>query len=237
MRVTSGVASYAVIMVYLRWFAVVLVAVVTVACGEPDAGPDGTPDATVAASSPTATAGASATVTGTATEAATASATATATVPTTVTATATTTAVTTATAAPTVTTATPAPASLGIRATRLQIPSQNLDAEVVLSYTTPDTGAPYPGCAAPPPGGQTLTVPNFGIATPQQAFAGLEHVAWIFGHSRWQGAPGLLMVLQYLGHGDVLLVDGIDRATGDAVERRRYVVEGIYLADRDSGGD
>ena len=35
--------------------------------------------------------------------------------------------------------------------------------------------------------------------------------------------------------GDELFVDGVDRRTGEQITRRRFVVDGIYLTDIDSG--
>jgi hypothetical protein len=101
----------------------------------------------------------------------------------------------------------------------------------------PDRSTPPPGCPAPPRDQETLTVPAEGIATPEDKLAGLENTAWIFGHSRWQGVPGLFHLLQDIEIGDELVIDGVNRQTGEAVRRERFVVEGIYLADKDSGGE
>jgi len=125
---------------------------------------------------------------------------------------------------------------IDIRATRLTIPALRLDAPVEPSRIVPDDSPPPAGCPAPPPGQTTLTVPNQGIATPADSIEGLENKAWIFGHSRWQGAPGLLFGLQDLDVGDEVLVDGVDRRTGQAVTRRRFVVESLYVTDIESGG-
>lgn len=122
-----------------------------------------------------------------------------------------------------------------IRATRLRIPSVGIDAPVGESQVVPNDAPPPPGCEPAPPGQTTLTVPPQGIVTPVDSFEGLEGRAWIFGHSRWQGEPGLLFALPGLQVGDELLVDGVDRQTGETVIEQRYIVEGIYLADRDSG--
>ncbi|GMU41180.1 MAG: hypothetical protein AMXMBFR23_20460 [Chloroflexota bacterium] len=122
-----------------------------------------------------------------------------------------------------------------IRVTRLRIPSVGIDAPVGESQVVPNDAPPPPGCDPAPPGQTTLTVPPQGIVTPVDSFDGLEGRAWLFGHSRWQGEPGLLFALADLRAGDELVVDGVDRQTGEAVLDQRYVVEGIYLADRDSG--
>lgn len=129
----------------------------------------------------------------------------------------------------------PAPPVQDIRATWLRIPSAGIDAAVGESQVIPTTAAPPPGCAPPPPGQTTLTVPPQGIVTPVDSFEGLEGRAWIFGHSRWQGQPGLLFALAGVRAGDEVLIDGLDRQTGEAVVGRRYVVESLYLTDRDSG--
>ncbi len=68
------------------------------------------------------------------------------------------------------------------------------------------------------------------------ALEGLENKAWIFGHSRWQNQPGVFGSLENLDIGDELFVDGTDRATGEAISRRRFVIDGIYLTDIDAGG-
>ncbi len=72
--------------------------------------------------------------------------------------------------------------------------------------------------------------------TPVDAIEGLENKAWIFGHSRWLGQPGILFSLQDLNVGDELFVDGVDRTTGERLAGRRFVVDGLYLTDIESGG-
>ena len=138
-------------------------------------------------------------------------------------------------------TASPTPtetrAAWDMRVRRLRIPALGIDAEVVGSEVVSNTSSAPPGCPTPEPGSTTLTVPNEDIATPEEAFEGLENTAWLFGHSRWQGEPGLFYALQDLAIGDEIVVDGEDRATGAVVNRQRFVVEGIYLADKESGGD
>ena len=131
---------------------------------------------------------------------------------------------------------TPAPTRLDIRANRLVIPVLHLDAPVQGSQVIPDTSTPAPGCPAPPEGQTTLTVPNYGIVTPEANFDGLENKAWIFGHSRWQNQPGLFFGLQDLSIGDELFVDGVERTSGASIEHRRFVVDGLYLTDIESGG-
>jgi len=130
-----------------------------------------------------------------------------------------------------------APLLQDLRVTRLTIPALGIDSEVQLSQAIPDTSTVPTGCPAPPPGQQTLTVPERGIATPEVAFEGLANKAWIFGHSRWQGVPGVLGALEDIDVGDELMVDGVDRQTGAPITGQRYVVEGIYLTDRESGGE
>jgi hypothetical protein len=124
-----------------------------------------------------------------------------------------------------------------IRPTRLTIPALGIDQPVVLSQTMPYVYVPAPVCPpAPPDDDTTLTVPNQGIATPAELLEGLENKSWIFGHSRWLGVPGVLSALHDLDVGDELFIDGIDRASGVAIEDKRYVVDGLYLSDVDTGG-
>ncbi len=138
-------------------------------------------------------------------------------------------------AEPATPTADPQPVSWNVRVGRLTIPALDIDSEVSGSRAVPDTSTPPPGCPAPPAGQETLTVPAEGIATPEEAFEGIENKAWIFGHSRWQNQPGLFHALQDIDVGDELLIDGVDRRTGEQVIRQRFVVDGIYLTDRGSG--
>lgn len=124
----------------------------------------------------------------------------------------------------------------GIRASRLAIPALGIDAAVQASQVILDTSPTTPGCPPTPPGQETFTVPEQGIATPVAAIAGLENKAWIFGHSRWLGAPGLFYRLQDINVGDALFVDGVDRTTGERLVGRRFIVDGLYLTDIESGG-
>ncbi len=123
-----------------------------------------------------------------------------------------------------------------IRASRLSIPALGIDSQVQASQVIPDTSTPLPGCPPTPPGQETFTVPNYGIATPERQIEGLENKAWIFGHSRWQGDAGLFFTLQDLNVGDELYVDGFERGTGRPVTRQRFIVRGLYLTDIQSGG-
>ncbi|MEZ4503207.1 MAG: hypothetical protein R3C39_11325 [Dehalococcoidia bacterium] len=129
----------------------------------------------------------------------------------------------------------PAPDAWNARVTRLTIQALGIDAPVVGSQIVPDTSVAPSGCPPTPPGQDTLTVPPEGIATPEVAIDGLEEAAWIFGHSRWQGVPGLFFALQDIEVGDVLLVEATDRDTGAPLPPRRFLVEGLYLADKDAG--
>ena len=47
--------------------------------------------------------------------------------------------------------------------------------------------------------------------------------------------PGLFFTLLGIELGDELFVDGLDRLTGDPIDGARFVVSGIYLADRIGG--
>ena len=129
----------------------------------------------------------------------------------------------------------PQPVSWNVRVSRLTIPALDIDSEVSGSRVVPVTSTLPAGCPAPPAGQETLTVPAEGIATPEEALEGLENRAWIFGHSRWQNNPGLFHALQNIKLGDELLIDGVDRRTGEQVVCQRFVVEGIYLTDKESG--
>jgi hypothetical protein len=130
---------------------------------------------------------------------------------------------------------TPVTLRLDIRASRLSIPALGIDAPVQPSYVVPDDSAGTPGCPPPTPGGTTLTVPEQGIATPVDNLEGLENKAWLYGHSRWQNQPGLFFRLQDIGVGDEVFVEGVERTSGEAVGRRRFVVDGLYLTDIESG--
>ena len=147
----------------------------------------------------------------------------------------------TATNAPPAATATQAPSPTpervrqDIRATRLAIPALDLDAEVQTAPTVPYVYIPEPGCPPGPESTETVTVPDQGIATPADNLEGLENKAWVYGHSRWLGVPGLFFGLQDVSLGDELFMDGVDRASGEALSGLRFVVDGIYLTDIDSG--
>jgi len=133
-------------------------------------------------------------------------------------------------------TPTPVPLRKDIQATRLSIPAIGLDAPVQRSETVPYVYVPPPGCPLRPDDTSTVTVPNQGIATPVENLEGLENKAWIYGHSRWLGVAGLLFRLQDLNPGDEVVVDGVERGTGERLERQKFVVDGLYLTDVDSGG-
>ena len=130
---------------------------------------------------------------------------------------------------------TPPPIRRDIQATRLTISRLNIDAPVLTSRVTPYVYSPPPGCPPRPQDTSTVTVPNQGIATPVENFEGLENKAWIYGHSRWLGSPGTFFALQDINVGDELLIDGTERNTSERVERQRFIVDGLYLADMDSG--
>jgi len=123
-----------------------------------------------------------------------------------------------------------------ILASRLTIPSINIDSPVGLSQTIPYVDNPLPGCPKDD-STTTLTVPNSGIVTPATNEEGLENKAWIFGHSRYANVPQLFFALQNINVGDELFVDGTDRQTKEKLTRQRFVVSKIYIADSDSGGD
>lgn len=130
----------------------------------------------------------------------------------------------------------PQPGRVDLRASRLAIPTLGIDAAIQGSQVVLDTSPTTPGCPPTPPGSTTFTVPEHGIATPVDGIEGLENKAWIFGHSRWMGQPGVFFSLQDINVGDELLVDGVDRTTGVRLTRQRFVVSGLYLTDIDAGG-
>ncbi|MFN8638208.1 MAG: hypothetical protein U0360_01845 [Dehalococcoidia bacterium] len=122
----------------------------------------------------------------------------------------------------------------GLRATRLTIPTLGIDVPVQRSRVVPTPGGATPGCPPSPPG-TTLTVPEQGVATPEEALDGLDNAIWIYGHSRWQNVPGTFLALQDIRRGDALSVDGIDRSTGAIRTGLRFTVDSLYIADIDSG--
>jgi hypothetical protein len=78
-------------------------------------------------------------------------------------------------------------------------------------------------------------VPEQGVATPEDEFEGHEYRSWIFGHSRWQSRAGLFFALQDAAPGHEVVVDGIDRGSGEQLTALRYVVDALYLTDLGSG--
>lgn len=129
----------------------------------------------------------------------------------------------------------PMPIVRDIRASRLEIPKLGINSPIAPSTLIPDNSPALPGCPPKPPNNTTLTVPNQGIASPTEALEGIENKVWIFGHSRWQGVPGILYSIQDLNLGDEVFIDGRDRMSGEQVVRQRFVVNGIYLTDTRSG--
>jgi hypothetical protein len=78
-------------------------------------------------------------------------------------------------------------------------------------------------------------VPPTGITTPAGNLEGIENKVWIFGHSRWLGVPQTFFKLQDINLGDELIIDAIDRATGETLAGQRYRVSDLYLTDTHSG--
>lgn len=145
----------------------------------------------------------------------------------------------TATPTPTVRPTAPPPSQVvpgDLRASRLRIPSLSIDSEIQASQVVLDTSPVRPGCPPTPPGQETFTVPAQGIATPVNTLAGFENKVWIFGHSRWLGQAGLFLRLEDISVGNELFLDGVDRRTGEQFARRKFVVNGLYLTDIESGG-
>jgi hypothetical protein len=115
------------------------------------------------------------------------------------------------------------------------IPSLAIDEPVQPSQVVPDTSPPTPGCPPPPPGGETFTVPDRGIASPEAAIPGLENKTWVFGHSRWQNVPGVFGSLEAINVGDEVFIGGSDRVTGAPISQQRFIVDALYLSDIASG--
>jgi hypothetical protein len=116
----------------------------------------------------------------------------------------------------------------------LQIPALQIDAAVQKSLSIPYVDTPSPGCPRRPDG-ETVTVPDQGIASPVERLEGLENKVWIYGHSRWLSRSQTFFSLQDIKVGDELIVDGVDRQTGERLTGLRFVVDSLYLADTDSG--
>jgi hypothetical protein len=118
-----------------------------------------------------------------------------------------------------------------IQATRLAIPSLGIDEPVLRSQVIRRTFDPPPGC---PPhkyrsdDPKTVTVPEHGIATPDVAVEGLENKAWVYGHSRWLGAPNVFFRLQDIQIGDEVVLDGVDRDSGESYLNLSFHVTAIH---------
>src|ERR1044071_3210858 len=119
-----------------------------------------------------------------------------------------------------------------IFADHLVIPSLKIDAPVQPSQTIPYVDTPLPGCPGDTKNTETLVVPTSGVATPAKGEDGLENKAWIFGHSRYLGAPQTFFVLQNINVGDEVIIDGKDRATNARLTNQRFIVNKIYISDR-----
>lgn len=140
------------------------------------------------------------------------------------------------TATPPPPTPTPVIVRRDIFADHLVIPSLKIDAPVQPSQTIPYLDTPLPGCPGDTKSTDTLVVPTSGVATPAKGEEGLENKAWIFGHSRYLGAPQTFFALQNINIGDEVIIDGKDRATNARVTNQRFIINRIYITDTDSGG-
>jgi hypothetical protein len=140
------------------------------------------------------------------------------------------------TATPPPPTPTPVIVRRDIFADHLVIPSLKIDSRVQPSQTIPYVDSPLPGCPADTDSTETLVVPTSGIATPAKGEEGLENKAWIFGHSRYLGAPQTFFALQNINIGDEVIVDGTDRQTNARLTNQRFIINRIYVTDTDSGG-
>jgi hypothetical protein len=136
---------------------------------------------------------------------------------------------------------TPTPTPVIVRrdifADHLVIPSLKIDAPVQPSQTIPYVDTPLPGCPGDTTSTDTLVVPTSGVATPAKGEEGLENKAWIFGHSRYLGAPQTFFALQNINIGDEVIIDGKDRATNARLTNQRFIINRIYITDTDSGGE
>jgi hypothetical protein len=145
------------------------------------------------------------------------------------------------TAVPAVVAPPPTPTPVIVRrdifADHISIPALKLDAPVQPSQTIPYVDSPLPGCPGDTRNTETVVVPTSGVATPAKAEDGLENKAWIFGHSRYLGAPQLFFSLQNINIGDEVIVDGTDRQTKERLTHQRFIVNRIVIADADTGGD
>jgi len=124
-----------------------------------------------------------------------------------------------------------------IFADHLVIPSLKIDARVQPSQTIPYVDSPLPGCPGDTKNTETLVVPTSGVATPAKGEDGLENKAWIFGHSRYLGAPQTFFALQNINIGDDVIVDGTDRQTKARLTNQRFVINRIVITDADKGGE
>ena len=124
-----------------------------------------------------------------------------------------------------------------IFADHLVIPSLKIDSRVQPSETIPYVDRPLPGCPGDTKNTETVVVPTSGVATPAKGEDGLENKAWIFGHSRYLGAPQTFLALQNINIGDEVILDGTDRQTKARLTNQRFIVNRIYLTDVDSGGE
>ncbi|MGE3410742.1 MAG: hypothetical protein AB7L91_00740 [Dehalococcoidia bacterium] len=87
-------------------------------------------------------------------------------------------------------------------------------------------------------GGQPeIEVPESGVVTPNPSLGERSvNNAWIVGHSRWHRVPQLLYTLPLAEIGDRIEIEGIDRASGDALPRLTFEVESLVIADTETTG-
>lgn len=79
-----------------------------------------------------------------------------------------------------------------------------------------------------------LDVPEQGIATPNGSIGKTDiNNIWIYGHSRWKGAPQILYSLENINLGDLITIDG-QIISQQKTLRFDFAVEQILLEDRDS---
>lgn len=80
-----------------------------------------------------------------------------------------------------------------------------------------------------------VSVPNYGIATPPEGVDNLPNVSWIYGHSFYKGR-GIFASLDKLEPGDQIYLNGKIEDSGEKVNDVRFIVDHLYLADKESGG-
>lgn len=120
---------------------------------------------------------------------------------------------------------TPSPLRIKLAPTKITIPSLGLNFEPIQqsSYVKQKNGD------------EILSVPPQGIATPNHDIEeyGINKIIW-FGHSRWNNVTQPLSKLQFLNPGNLIIVDCTQPETPKRFINLVYVVENIFIADRET---